>query len=341
LKITYKDAGVDLAKIKASHRTIESLISDTHRFRKGVISGYGHYAGLLGIGSNKVLAMHTDGVGTKVLVAQMAKRYNTIGIDCIAMNVNDIICVGAEPIAFVDYIALREASEKLVQEIMKGLVEGARRAGVAIIGGETAVMPDVVAGHKQAFDLAGTIIGMCEKDRLVLGNKIASDDIIVGVESNGLHSNGYSLVRKILLRKYKIKQKISEFGSTLADELLKPTEIYVKPVLEVLKSVEVHGLGHITGGAFTKLSRLTSKFGFELDIMPEPHEIFKFIQKHARISNKEMYSTFNMGIGLCIIVPRGMEHAVIDAFRRHRMRSSVVGRMVDTKGVYIDQMKIA
>ncbi len=341
MKITYKDAGVDLAKIKTAHRTVESLVSETHRFRKGVISGYGHYAGLLDIGSNKVLAMHTDGVGTKVLVAQMAKRYNTVGIDCIAMNVNDIICVGVEPIAFVDYIAVRETNEKLVQEIMKGLVEGARQANVAIIGGETAVMPDVITGHKQAFDLAGTVIGMSEKDSLVLGDKIASDDIIIGVESNGLHSNGYSLVRKVLLRKYKVKQKISELGSTLADELLKPTRVYVKPVLEVLKSVEVHGLGHITGGAFTKLSRLTSRFGFEFDSMPDPHEIFKFIQKHARISDKEMYSTFNMGIGLCIIVSGGMENIVIDAFKRHGMRSSVVGRIVDTKGVYIDEMKIA
>ena len=339
LKIKYKDAGVDLAKIKNAHKTIKNLISDTHKFKTGILSGYGHYASLLEIGNNKVIAMHTDGVGTKVLIAQMAGRFNTVGIDCIAMNVNDVICVGAEPIAFVDYIAVRKANEKLVQEIMKGLVEGARQADVAIVGGETAVMPDVITGYEQAFDLAGTVIGIADKQKLVLGNKISYDDIIIGVESNGLHSNGYSLVRKVLLHKYKIRQKISELGSTLAEELLRPTRIYVKPVLEILKSVEVHGLAHITGGAFTKLTRLT-KFGFKLDSMPEPHEIFKLIQKHAKINDREMYRTFNMGIGFCIIVPRDAEDAVVQVFRRHDMRCSVIGKIDDTKGVYIGKLKI-
>ena len=340
LKITYKDAGVDLAKIKNTHKSIENLISDTHKFKTGILSGYGHYAGLLEIGNNKVIAMHTDGVGTKVLIAQLARRFDTVGIDCIAMNVNDVICVGAEPIAFVDYIAVRKANEKLVHEIMKGLVEGARQADVAIVGGETAVMPDVITGYEQAFDLAGTVIGMADKNKLVLGNKIVRGDIILGVESNGLHSNGYSLVRRVLLRKYKIKQRVSELGSTLADELLRPTRIYVKPVMEILKSEEVHGLAHITGGAFTKLTRLTNKFAFKLDSVPEPHEIFKLIQKHAKINDREMYSTFNMGIGLCTIVPKDAEDAVIGVFRRHGMRCSVIGKIGDTKGVYIGKLKI-
>ena len=341
LKITYKDAGVDLAKVKTAHKTIENLISDTHKFKTGTLSGYGHYAGLIDIGNNKVIAMHTDGVGTKVIIAQMARRFDTVGIDCIAMNVNDVICVGAEPIAFVDYIALKKANERLVQEIVKGLVEGARQADVAIIGGETAVMPDVITGHEQAFDLAGTVIGMTDKDKLVLGDKISEGDVIIGIESNGLHSNGYSLVRKVLLRRYKIKQKILELHTTLANELLRPTRIYVKPVLEVLRSIEVHGLAHITGGAFTKLTRLTNKFGFELDNLPEPQEIFRLIKKHAKLNDREMYSTFNMGIGFCIIVPRGHEDAITHVFRRHGMRSSVIGRISDKKGVYIGKLKIA
>lgn len=341
MKITYKDAGVDLSKIKTAHKTIESLISDTRRLKSGTLYGYGHYAGLMDIGNNKILAMHTDGVGTKVLIAQMARRFDTVGIDCVAMNVNDVICVGAEPVAFVDYIALNRADEKLVRELVKGLVEGAKQADVAIIGGETAVMPDVITGREKAFDLAGTVVGIVEKNKLVLGDKIAPNDIIIGVESNGLHSNGYSLVRKVLLRKYKIKQRISELDRTLGDELLRPTRIYVKPVLEILKSVEVHGLAHITGGAFTKLVRLTSKFGFELDSMPEPQEIFKLVQKHAKISDKEMYSTFNMGIGLCVIIPKGSEDSVIDAFRGHGMRTSVIGKVGDAKGVSIGNLKIA
>jgi len=340
LKITYKDAGVDMAEVKTARKKIESLISGTHGLRAGILSGYGHYAGLLEIGNNKVIAMHTDGVGTKVLIAQMARRFDTVGIDCIAMNVNDVICVGAEPIAFVDYIAVRKANERLVNELVKGLVEGARQANVAIVGGETAVMPDVITGYEQEFDLNGTVIGMADKDKLVLGDKIAYDDIIVGVESNGLHSNGYSLVRKVLLRKYKIKQRISELGSTLADELLRPTRICVKPVMEILKSTEVHGLAHITGGAFTKLTRLTNKFGFELDEMPEPQPIFKLIQKHAKIDDKEMYGTFNMGIGFCVIVPKGSEDSVMGTFRRHGINSTVVGKIENTKGVYIRNLRL-
>ena len=341
MKITYKDAGIDLEKVKTAHRAIEELISVTHGFREGVISGYGHYAGLIEMGDSKVLALHTDGVGTKVLVAQMAERFDTIGIDCIAMNVNDVICVGAEPIAFVDYIAVRKPSEKLTNEIVKGLVRGAREAGVAIIGGETAVMPDVITGHRQPFDLAGTVIGMAPKDRLVLGDKIEVNDVIVGVESSGLHSNGYSLARKVLLRKYKIGQKIRELNNTLADELLKPTRIYVKPVMDILEKMEIHGLAHITGGAFTKLTRLRDDVCFKLFDMPEPQPIFKLIQMHAKLDNKEMYSTFNMGIGFCVIVRDSTADDVINNFKKYGMRSSIVGKIMDGKGVYIGKVRLA
>jgi len=338
VKITYKDAGVDIKKVKSAHKTIERLISATHGFRQGILSGYGHYAGLIEIGSNKVLALHTDGVGTKVLVAQMAKRFDTIGVDCIAMNVNDVICVGAEPVAFVDYLALRKPDEKLTQEVTRGLVEGARQAGVAIVGGETAVMPDIIKGDNQAFDLAGTVLGITDKDKLVLGDKIEVGDIIIGVESNGLHSNGYTLARKVLLRKYGIREKVKELDHTIGDELLRPTRIYVKPVMEILD--EVHGLAHITGGAFTKLTRLNNNVGFHLDTMPEPPPIFKLIQKHARINDKEMYSTFNMGIGFCIITQKNVEDAIVSTFRKHNMRASIVGRVKEDKGIYIDRTRL-
>lgn len=342
MKITYKDAGVDLKKVKTAHKTIEGLISATHRFKEGIFSGYGHYAGLIEIGNNKVLALHTDGVGTKVLIAQMVGRFDTVGIDCIAMNANDVICVGAEPIAFVDYIALKKPDEKLTHEIVKGLVEGAREADVAIVGGETAIMPDVITGNKQAFDLAGTIVGMADKDRLVLGNKIEIGDVIIGVESNGMHSNGFSLARKALLRKYRIGQKVKELKSTLADELLRPTRIYVKPVMEILsKTTEVHGLAHITGGAFTKLTRLQKNARFNLNDMPEPLPIFKLIQTHAKINDREMYSTFNMGIGFCVIAPKNIADDIIEIFGKHDMRSSIIGKIDDGKGVYIGKLRIS
>ncbi|MEM3128904.1 MAG: phosphoribosylformylglycinamidine cyclo-ligase [Nitrososphaerales archaeon] len=341
VKVTYKDAGVDLKKVKDAQRTIGGLVSATHRLREGVLSGHGHYAGLIEIGENRVLALHTDGVGTKVLVAQMARRFDTIGIDCIAMNVNDIICVGAEPIAFVDYIALRQADEKLTHEIMKGLVTGAEEAQVAIVGGETAVMPDLIAGNKQAFDLAGTALGIANKNELVLGDKIQMGDVIVGVESNGLHSNGFTLARKVLLRRYKIWQRVKELGSTLADELLKPTRIYVRPVMEVLKGAEVHGLAHITGGAFTKLTRLNENIMFKLDNMPEPQQIFKLLQTLAGINDKEMYRTFNMGIGFCAIVPDANVDHVMQTFKSYGIKSFVIGTIADGKGVYIGRTRIA
>lgn len=339
VKITYKDTGVDIKKVKKAHKAIEDLISETHGFKEGILSGYGHYAGLIEV-NDKVFALHTDGVGTKVLVAQMARRFDTVGIDCIAMNVNDVICVGAEPIAFVDYIAVKKADRKLTNEIMKGLVKGAREAGVAIVGGETAVMPDVIAGNKHAFDLAGTVIGMADKEKLVLGNKIENKDVIIGVESNGLHSNGYSLARKVLLKKYNIKEKIKELDKTLVDELLRPTRIYVKPVLEILSKIEVHGLAHITGGAFTKLTRLNGNVCFKLDRMPEPHAIFKLIQKHAKINDKEMYSAFNMGIGFCVIAPENVSDDVIEIFKKYSMRSSVIGKITSGKGVYTGKTRL-
>ncbi len=341
MKVTYKDAGVDIKKVKTAHKAIEELISVTHGFQNGILSGYGHYAGLIEIGNNRVLALHTDGVGTKVLVAQIAGRFDTVGIDCIAMNVNDVICVGAEPVAFVDYIALKKADERLTHEIVKGLVEGARQAGVAIVGGETAIMPDVITGHKQAFDLAGTVIGITDKTKLVLGDKIVNGDVIVGVESNGLHSNGFSLARKVLLRKYKIGQKIKELNSTLADELLRPTRIYVKPIIEILNKMEIHGLAHITGGAFTKLTRLNDSVSFKLDDVPEPQPIFKLLQTYAKINDKEMYSTFNMGIGFCVIARDKVADAVIKTFKKYGMRSSVVGKIADGKGVYIGKERLA
>ncbi len=341
MRIRYKDAGVDLAKMRRAHETIEGLISATHRFNRSIISGYGHYAGLIEMDGD-VLAIHTDGVGTKVLVAQMAGRFDTVGIDCVAMNVNDIICVGAKPTAFVDYIAVRKANERLVRQITKGLVKGAKEAGVAIVGGETAVMPDVISGYNDetAFDLAGTVIGIAKKKELIMGDKIAAGDVIVGVESNGLHSNGYSLARKVLLRRYRIDERVKELGHELGAEMLRPTRIYVRPVLEVLKNIKVHGLAHITGGAFTKLTRLNKKFGFEFESMPEPPAVFRLIQRHAGISEKEMYRTFNMGVGFCLIVPRGAEDKVMRVFRRHKMRSSVVGRVGARSGIYIGRLRL-
>lgn len=247
---------------------------------------------MIDIGHGYALALHSDGVGTKVLVAEACHRYNTIGIDCVAMNVNDVICLGAEPLALVDYLALQEPRPKLVTEIMRGLQRGAREAGVAIVSGETAILPDVVKG----FDLAAMVIGLVRKDRLITGEQTQVGDVILGLRSSGIHSNGLTLARKVLLT--------NRFDAPALRELLRPTRIYVNPILRLLRSkVRVHGLAHITGGAYSKLKRIgqRSGVGFVLDKLPKPQPIFRQIQSKGGISDREMYRTFNMGIGFLVV----------------------------------------
>ncbi len=338
--VKYRDAGIDIAKIKRSQASIGRLISSTHSLRKGIktMSGFGHYAGIVEMPGGKLLATHTDGVGTKVIIAQMMKKYDTVGIDCIAMNVNDIICTGATPISFVDYIAANRNDEKIFNAIVKGLVRGAKIARVAIVGGETAILPDLISGKNFAFDLAGMVTGILNKQDMILGDAIKSGDIIIGVRSSGLHSNGYSLARKVLLSRYSLHDRIRGVG-TLGDALLSPTEIYVQPVLETIAECDVHGLAHITGGSFTKLLRL-KKTGYLLDSLPEPPEIFQIIENRG-VEREEMYKTFNMGIGFCIIVPEEEKERVGKVFRKHGFRSSQIGRVVERNGVFVDSLRIA
>ena len=332
--MTYRDAGLDIDKIRAAQKSIGGIIAATHKFPgKGrVLSGFGHYAGLVKLGP-QTIALHSDGVGTKVLVAQLMNKFDTVGIDCVAMNVNDIICVGARPVAFIDYIALRQPNEALIGEIARGLAEGARQSQMAIVGGETAVLPDVIAGDSEnAFDLAGMVMGVVEKQ--ILGNSIRPADVILGVESSGLHSNGYTLARKVLLSKYSVDDNAEHLVQTVGEEMLTPTRIYVKPVMDMLKKkVRVRGLAHITGGSFTKLPRLCKNVRYVLDGLPPITGIFKQIQVDGNIDIAEMYRTFNMGIGFCVIAPKSAADDVIEIFRKHRMRCQKIGRTERGSGV--------
>ena len=331
---SYDKAGVNIKKIRSTQQHIGKMIAESYSFQEigNIVSGFGHYSGLINIG-NHVLALHTDGVGTKVLVAQQMKCFDTIGIDCIAMNVNDIICTGAEPFAFVDYIALKKVNHELVKKIVKGLIAGAKIAKTAIVGGETAVVPELLAGdNDEMFDLAGTAIGIIPNKRVILGNNIKIGDIILGLESSGLHSNGYTLARKVL-SKYSL-DKIPDFlNQSIGEELLIPTKIYVQPVMELIKNrkVTIHGLAHITGGSFTKLKRLNNKVRYNLTNLSPPFGIFKQIQKDGKIDVKEMYRTFNMGIGFCIILPKASVDKTISIIEKKKMKVYQIGE-VDSKG---------
>lgn len=334
--MTYRDAGVDLGKIRTAQKSIGEIISATHKMIAAgkVVSGFGHYAGLIKIGS-ELVALHSDGVGTKVLVAQLMNKFDSVGIDCVAMNVNDVICVGAQPIGFIDYVALRRPNEWLLREIAKGLVKGARESQMAIVGGETAVLPDVVAGEENAFDLVGMVMGVV-KGKTILGGAIRSGDVIMGIESSGLHSNGYTLARRILLSKYSVDDNADHLVKTVGEELLIPTRIYVRPVMKILeKNIRVHGLANITGGSFTKLPRLNAKVRYDLSRLPVPTGIFKQIQVDGEIDSKEMYRTFNMGIGFCVIAPKASADDIIGIFAKYKMHCSVVGSIDNGVGEVI------
>jgi phosphoribosylformylglycinamidine cyclo-ligase len=338
--LTYKKAGVDVKKIKQSQASIGKIIQATHKLQKKVkvSHGFGHYAGIVEIPGKQLLATHTDGVGTKVMIANMLKKYDTVGIDCIAMNVNDIICIGATPISFVDYIAANKNDEKIFKKIVLGLSRGAKKAAVPIVGGETAIMPDVISGSGFSFDLAGMVVGLLSKKEMILGNSIKKGDAIIGVKSSGIHSNGYSLARKVLLSKFLLKEKVRGVGR-IGDVLLTPTEIYVKPVLEAIRECKIHGFAHITGGSFTKLLRL-KKIGYELNSMPEIPPIMQLIQDQG-VKENEMYQTFNMGVGFCVIAPKSEETRIISIFKKHKIKSQQIGTIIDKKGVFVNSKKIA
>lgn len=330
----YKDVGIDIKRIRKIQNQIGKDIEKTQHFLDfgKVISGFGHYAGLIEIG-DKVMALHTDGVGTKILISQLMKKYDTIGIDCIAMNVNDIVCVGSKPLGYLSYIALQKTNHTLLKEITKGLIKGAKLSNVAIMGGETAILPDIITGNANDynFDLAGMIFGVIDdRKKMILGNKIKNGDIIIGIDSSGLHSNGYTLARKVLLEKYDISDRPEYLETSLGKELLKPTAIYSKTILKLIEEFDtqvIHGLSHITGGAFTKLNRLNSNVDYVLDDLPEIRGIFKQIMKDGKINVTEMYKTFNMGVGFCIVASKDKAEDIMDVINKDNRKCRVIGKI--------------
>jgi phosphoribosylformylglycinamidine cyclo-ligase len=340
--MTYADAGVDARKISEAHKILKQIFESTFRFREGKvgfpIDGIGHYAGLIDVDGSHALGLHVDGVGTKAMIAQMMKKYDTIGIDCVAMCVNDLICTGCEPTSFLDYIAVRKIDLDVIKQIGKGIAEGAKRADVAVIGGETAVIPEMLSTE---LDLVGMALGIRNTTDLVLGDNIKDGDILVGLRSSGIHANGLTLARK-LLEKYSLDSLIPQLGTTLGEELLRPTEIYVKAIMEALKKTEIHGLAHITSTSFMKLNRIMSraKLGASIDSLPSKPKIFDFIEKEVKVPHEEMLRTFNQGIGFVTICPESEMDKAIDIFEKFGHDSLPIGRVVRDEGVVVEGIRI-
>ena len=310
-ELTYAKAGVDFDRESAA---IKALVRTLGGTRSGggarPLDLPGHFAGAVRIG-DLALVLCTDGVGTKMLVAQAMGRWDTVGIDCIAMNVNDAVCIGAEPVAFVDYLAVNHAEPDVMAAIGRGLAEGARQANVAIVGGETATLPEMVHG----YDLAGTCLAVAPVDRLVLGTATAPGDVLIGLPSSGIHSNGLTLARKAVAQAgLALTDTAPELeGARIGDALLTPTRIYVKDVLRALERVEVHGLAHVTGGGVLNVPRINPAHHYVLERMPEPPAVFRLVQRLARASEREMHKTFNMGVGFVLAVPASAEDDALQA----------------------------
>jgi phosphoribosylformylglycinamidine cyclo-ligase len=334
----YAAAGVDTAQGGDAVGALVAVLQtiDTGRPGRSVV-GPGHYASVVPLDERTGIALCTDGVGTKLIVAEQAGRFDTVGIDCVAMNVNDLVCVGAEPRAMVDYLAVEEADAGVLAAIGRGLKAGAERAGVEIPGGELAQLPEMIRGHPspQGLDLVGAAFGVVALDRVVTGQSIAPGDVLIGLPSSGLHSNGFTLARRVLLDQagLSLEDRPEELGRSLADELLEPTEIYVRPVLELLAAVpELHGLAHITGDGLLNLLRLNGAVGYEIDDPLPAQPVFGLIGRLGNVPEAELYEVFNMGTGfVCAVPAKAADHA-LELLRPHYAAARRIGRVVDQAG---------
>ena len=335
----YAAAGVDTRQADRGVAALVSVLSsiDTGRERLSVPLP-GHYASVIRIAPNLGVALATDSVGSKVIVAEQAQRFSTIGIDCVAMNVNDLICVGAEPLALLDYLAVESADPDLLAELAEGLRAGAQDAGVEIPGGEVCQLPEVIRGHPSpyGFDLVGSAFGTVALDAIVDGKACAQGDAVIGLPASGVHSNGLTLARRVLLDEagLALDARPAELGgASVADVLLEPTVIYVRAVLELLRSdVAVHGLAHITGGGLLNLLRLGERVGFEITAPLPVLPVFSFIAALGDVPAAEMWEVFNMGCGFCAVVPAADAERTVALLAARHPGTAVIGRVTDSGG---------
>ena len=340
-QLTYADAGVD---IDAGNKAVE-LMKDSVRatYRPEVIGDLGGFGGLFALNSGKykepVLVSGTDGVGTKLKLAFMADKHDTIGQDAVAMCVNDILVQGAEPLFFLDYIAVDKVDSQKVANIVKGVANACKESGCALIGGETAEMAGFYS--KGEYDIAGFCVGVVDKSKMITGDKVKAGDVLLGLPSSGVHSNGFSLVRKVFnVNEQNLKTFYPELGTSLGEALLAPTRIYVKPVLEVISKVGVKSISHITGGGFYENIPRALPDGISAKISKNSYDlpaIFKLLQKTGNISEHDMYNTFNMGIGMMLVVDKADAAKAVEILNANGEKAFVIGETVASdEGVIIE-----
>ena len=340
MAVNYEKAGVNLEAGYEVVRRIKQHVASTQR--KGTMGNIGAFGGMFDLASlnikEPVLVSGTDGVGTKLKIAFALDKHDTIGIDAVAMCVNDVLAQGAEPLFFLDYVALGHNIPEKVEAIVAGVAEGCRQAGCALIGGETAEMPGMYEGGD--YDIAGFTCGVVEKSQLIDGSKVKVGDVLVGIASSGVHSNGFSLVRKVVSdNNLDFNASYEELnGAKLGETLLTPTKIYVRQVLEVIRNCDVHGICHITGGGFDEnIPRVLSE-GQGLEITEGTWEIlpvFRLLEKYGNIPHREMFNIFNMGIGMVIVLDKSEAEKAVEILTAAGEKASVIGRVIDTEGVVI------
>ena len=338
----YKDSGVDTAEADTGLGHIVRRVQATWPVQGmgRVVLPIGYFANVIemdGVG----LALCTDGVGSKTMIADRMRKYDTIGIDCVAMNVNDMICVGAKPLSFVDYIAIDHADAAMLDAVAAGLCEGARMAGVSISGGETAQLKDIVTG----FDLVGMAVGRVALDKVICGKDVRDGDVVIGVRSNGIHSNGLSLARRAFFDsgKFGVDHRFDDLDTTIGEELLRPTHIYVPEAMEILERVPgVKALINITSDGLLNLTRVHASVGYEIDNLIEPQPIFSLIQRYAGVPDSQMYEVFNMGVGFCYVVEPAAVEPALTILRQHGRQAQRIGYVVadEEKTVHVPQRNL-
>ena len=341
MAVSYEKAGVNLEAGYEVVRRIKSHVASTSR--PGVMGNIGSFGGMFDLSAlnvkEPVLVSGTDGVGTKLKLAFAMDKHDTIGIDAVAMCVNDVLAQGAEPLIFLDYVAVGHNEPAKIEAIVAGVAEGCRQAGCALVGGETAEMPGMYSDGE--YDIAGYTTGVVEKSRLIDGTKVKAGDVLVGIASSGVHSNGFSLVRKVFsdnaLDLFKVYPELDAV-KTLGEVALTPTRIYVKQVLDVIRNCDVHGVAHITGGGFDENIPRILREGQGIEIEEGSWEIlpiFHFLEKYGRIAHREMFNIFNMGIGMVLALDASEADKAIEILKSHGEKASVIGRVTATEGVVI------